>query len=112
MTKRRTRKDKEAANYSYLTTGFKSGGYKPTVSISWSKGPTTSSGSKNKPDERDVKGQFETSEKEALKLVKNKKNTDNLVKGPTLASQKKDIIKSLLLASFILSLEVVVYLLS
>lgn len=92
MSKRRTKKDKERANYSYL--------------ISWSPG------SKIRADERDVKRQFEVSEKKVLERSKTKKNADNLVKGPTLASQKKDIIKSLMLASFILSLEIVVYLLS
>lgn len=90
MSKRRTRAEKEKAHHSFL--------------YSWQ-------GEPEKGEIRhDVKGQFKNEPKEAFRNFGKGKNADNLAKVGTLASIKRDMVKSLLLASLILAAEVVVYL--
>ncbi len=90
MAKRRTRKQKEKAKHQFT--------------LSWQPEPTKAT------READVKGQFKTKpEPEKTQIFKRKK-AKITAKPDGLASIRLDIIKSLLLASLILSLEVVIYL--
>lgn len=90
MAKRRTRKQKEKAKHQFT--------------LSWHPEPKKAS------SKADVKGQFEKGTK-LKKLQKSKKeNAKFTAKLDGLASIRRDILKSLLLASLILSLEVVIYL--
>ncbi|MBI2066341.1 hypothetical protein HYT60_02465 [Candidatus Woesebacteria bacterium] len=62
------------------------------------------------PVRHDVKGQFKNEPKVASRTSSKVKNADNWAKVGTLASIKRDMAKSLILASLILAAEVVVYL--
>jgi hypothetical protein len=90
VTKRRTKKQKKDPKYPFL--------------VSW-EGTST-----NQSQESTVKGQNKTSVKANPKNSGQSKNAYLLEKGANLASVRHDIIKSLIIASFILGLEVVIYL--
>lgn len=90
MTKRRTRKQKEKAKHQF--------------SISWE--PTYKS-SNFKPS---VKGQFKKPSSLKVKGRLSSKNAKKLAKAGNLASIKRDIVKSLIITSFILALEIMLYL--
>ena len=89
MAKRRTRKDKEGAKHQFL--------------ISWQ--------GKAKKDqiESNVKGQFENKRNPAEAIRRDAKKAVNMAKDNQLSFIKRDVAKSLILASFILILELVVY---
>ena len=90
MAKRRTRKQKEKAKHQFT--------------LSWHLEPKKAS------SKADVKGQFGKGTK-LKKLQKSKiENAKFTAKLDSLASIRRDILKSLLLASLILSLEVMIYL--
>lgn len=84
MAKRRTKKQKEKAKH--------------TFNLSWS------------PSEPDVKGQFNFEPKRPRAGLRHKESALSLAKDGSLASIKKDILKSLVIVSLILALEVVLYL--
>jgi len=90
MAKRRTRKDKEKAHHSF--------------SYSWQPEPEKA------PSRHNVKGQFVSSLKDTSSKADRAKSANKLAKDDSLASIKRDIVKSLILASFILGAELVVYL--
>lgn len=90
MAKRRTRKDKLKAKH--------------TFTFSWTPEPKKPSST------HDVKGQLEKSGKQALPVASDPKNANLLAQEASLASIKRDILKSLFLASLILGIELVVYL--
>ena len=97
MAKRRTRKQKEKAKHRFVI----------------SRDPTGSAAKpqpKKSNSEAVVKGQT----KKRFSLKKSKKSkakiADLLAKDSGLASIKRDIVKSLILASFILGLEIMLYL--
>lgn len=90
MGKRRTRKEKEKARHTFLYT--------------WNSEP------KNKAPRHDVKGQFENSLGEKTSKAREAKNAMNVALSSPLTATKRDIVKSLILASLILALELVVYL--
>jgi hypothetical protein len=90
MAKRRTRKDKERAHHSFL--------------YSWQPEPGKAQ------SRHDVKGQFVSSLEDTSSKAKHAKSANKLAKDDSLASIKHDIVKSLILASFILGAELVVYL--
>ena len=90
--KRRTRKQKESARH--------------TFTVSWT--PEA----KKAPDVPVVKGQITSPPEPNFKARQAGGKADLLAQDASLIFIKRDVIKSLLLASFILSLEVVVYLLS
>ena len=90
MGKRRTRAEKEKARHSFL--------------YSWQGEP------EKEQIRHNVKGQFKNEPKVASRNFTKAKNADNWAKVSTLASIKRDMVKSLLLASLILAAEVVVYL--
>lgn len=90
MAKRRTRKDKEKAHHSFL--------------YSWQPEPEKARNRHN------VKGQFVSSLKGTSLKADGAKSANKLAKDDSLASIKRDIVKSLILASFILGAELVVYL--
>ena len=89
MAKRRTRKQKEKAQHQLLVT------WKPTKKAS---------------SQAHVKGQLENSLKKADEARLNIKKADNLEQEAHFEPIRKDILKSLLLASFVLALELVIYL--
>jgi len=91
MSKKRTRKQKESARHKFV--------------ISWV--PDT----KEIPPKSNVKRQLEKSDNKTLSRTKTKENIRNKAKVSNLASIKKDIVKSLILASLILASELVLYLL-
>lgn len=84
MAKRRTKKQKEKAKH--------------TFDLSWS------------PSEPDVKGQFNFEPKKPRSSSHKHESALSLAKDGSLASIKKDIVKSLIIVSLILALEVVLYL--
>jgi hypothetical protein len=90
VAKRRTRKQKEGAKHNLAFL------WKPITEIQ---------------DEKPcVKGQFNLeASTSSVEAVKNK-NAINLAKDSSLSVVKRDIVKSLILASLILALEVMVYL--
>lgn len=90
MARRRTRKDKERAHHSFL--------------YSWEGQP------EGRQIRHDVKGHFKNEPKEVSKNFGKGKSADNLAKVGSLASIKRDMVKSLILASLILGIELVVYL--
>ncbi|MFC1710204.1 hypothetical protein ACFL0F_00905 [Patescibacteria group bacterium] len=90
MAKKRTRKQKEKAKHQFLVTSVN----KP----------------KSKPNDKVVKGQFNSRHKPSKKKVGMVKSADLLDKEDHLASAKRDVVKSILLASLILGLELVIYL--
>lgn len=83
MGKRRTRKDKETARHAF--------------NISWSPEPS-------------VKGQFNSEAKKVDHKADELKSARIMAKDASFVSSKRDIVKSLLIASLILALEVVLYL--
>lgn len=84
MAKRRTKKQKAAAKH--------------TFNLSWA------------PPEPGVKGQFNFEPKKPKASSHKHESAISLAKDGSLASIKKDIVKSLILVSLILALEVVLYL--
>ncbi|MEK7112901.1 MAG: hypothetical protein AAB875_06345 [Patescibacteria group bacterium] len=90
MATRRTRKDKEGAHHSFL--------------YSWEGQPEGGQ------VRHGVKPQFKNEPKVVSRDFGKGKSADNLAKVGSLASIKRDMVKSLLLASLILGIEVVVYL--
>ncbi|HET7099323.1 MAG TPA: hypothetical protein VFI61_03770 [Patescibacteria group bacterium] len=84
MPQHRTRKNKVDPHYGFL--------------VSW------------KPREAGVKGELESKNKSNVYEAKNSKKADLLAKELTSRPIKKDIIKSLILVSLILILELVIYL--
>jgi len=84
MAKRRTKKQKAAAKHN--------------INLSWA------------PSEPSVKGQFNFEPKKPKASSQKHENAISLAKDGSLASIKKDIVKSLILVSLILALEVVLYL--
>jgi len=90
MAKRRTRKEKERALH--------------RIAISWTPEPEI------KAEKADVKGQFNFEPKRAKAKPLKEENAIIKAKDASLASIKRDILKSIILASLILALEVVIYL--
>ncbi|MEK7113019.1 MAG: hypothetical protein AAB875_06940 [Patescibacteria group bacterium] len=90
MVKRRTRQQKERAHHAFL--------------YSWQNEP------ERKQIRHDVKGQFKIEPKPVSNISRKAKNANLMAKDDSLASVKRDIVKSLILASLILGIEVVVYL--
>ena len=90
MTKRRTKKQKKDPKHPFL--------------VSWEGTPAKQS------HESTVKRQNKTQAKANSKKSGQSKNAYLLEKGANLASVRHDIIKSLIITSFILGLEVVIYL--
>jgi len=84
MAKRRTKKQKEGARH--------------TFNLSWA------------PSEAGVKGQFNSEPKRPKANTRKHESAISLAKDASLASIKKDIVKSLMVVSLILALEVVLYL--
>ena len=84
MAKRRTKKQKEGARH--------------TFNLSWA------------PSEAGVKGQFNSEPKRPKAGARKHESALSLAKDDSLASIKKDIVKSLMVVSLILALEVVLYL--
>ena len=97
MKKRRTRKQKATANHEFT--------------IRWN---PTASETKTEPVkdkiEASVKGQFNIEPKKPNPSSHKHESAMNLAKDGSLASIKKDIVKSLMVVSLILALEVVLYL--
>ncbi len=87
--KRRTRKQKEHAHYESLIIKNPDSGF-----------PSTGS----------VKGQLENDKSLKISKKTKAKNAEVMAKEESLASTKREIIKSLILASFIIALEIVIYL--
>ncbi|MBI4153495.1 hypothetical protein HY503_00635 [Candidatus Woesebacteria bacterium] len=90
MSKRRTRAEKEKAHHTFL--------------YSWQGEP------KKEQLRHDVKGQFKIEPKPASNISRKAKNANLMAKDDSLAWVKRDMVKSLILASLILAAEVVVYL--
>ena len=84
MAKRRTKKEKEKAKHAF--------------NLSWA------------PSEPGVKGQFNFEPKGPRAGREHKESALSLAKDGSLASIKKDIVKSLIIVSLILALELVIYL--
>ncbi|KKR30604.1 hypothetical protein A2715_00260 [Candidatus Woesebacteria bacterium RIFCSPHIGHO2_01_FULL_39_32] len=93
MAKRRTRAQKESARHSF--------------SISWS---PNNSKAKKSISEPDVKGQLLDSVKRTSQKIEKGESAKYSEKDVNLASIKKDIARSLILAGFILTTELVLYL--
>ena len=89
MPKHRTREQKETPNYSFL--------------VSWKPDTQGSVGSS-------VKGQFKNHAQGQTPESSRHKNANLLDKNDTFVSIKRDLAKSLILASLIIALELVVYL--
>lgn len=89
MPKHRTREQKESPNYSSL--------------ISWKPDSQALSGSS-------VKGQFKNHAQGKTFEAGRHKSADSLDKNDVSVSIKRDLVKSLILASLIIALELVVYL--
>ena len=96
MAKRRTRKQKQKAKHQHLLS------WDPTE-------PNTVSEAKVQTSEPVVKGQFKSGSGSIKSKSKTSKNAPNMAKDYNLASIKRDITKSVFLASLILSLQVVIY---
>ena len=97
MAKRRTRKQKQEAKH--------------TFSISWEPSPQTDeSEAKKSISEPDVKGQLLDSVKRTSQKIKKDESAKYTERDVNLASIKKDIARSLILAGFILTTELVLYL--
>jgi hypothetical protein len=90
MAKRRTRKQKERAKHQSAIS------WKPSHEI--------------RQDKPRVKGQFDFEAGDTSDEAKKAKNAKKLAKDDSLGIIKRDIVKSLLLASLILALEIMVYL--
>lgn len=89
MPKHRTRKQKETPNYSFL--------------LSWKPDSQGSSGTL-------VKGQFKNHARQEFSEASKHENANLLDKNGSFVSIKRDLVKSLILASLIIALELVVYL--
>ena len=89
MAKHRTRKEKETPNYSFL--------------ISWKADAPSPIGSS-------VKGQFKNHARGKNSEANGHKNANLLDKSASFEVIRRDLTKSLILASFIIALELVVYL--
>ncbi len=89
MPKHRTRKEKETPNYSFL--------------VSWKPDPQSSPGSP-------VKGQFKTHARAESSEAKGLKNAKSLDKNDVFVFTKRDLVKSLVLASLVIALELMIYL--
>lgn len=90
MGKRRTRAEKEKAHHAFL--------------YSWQGQPEKGQ------VRHDVKGQFKNEPDDISKKRRKAKNANLMAKDDSLASVKRNMVKSLILASLILAAEVVVYL--
>ncbi len=90
MGKRRTRAEKEKAHHSFL--------------YSWQGQPEKG------PVRHDVKGQFKNEPDDISKKHRKANSANLMAKDDSLASVKRNMVKSLILASLILAAEVVVYL--
>lgn len=90
MGKRRTKEDKKNA--------------KRPFAVTWKNKSETGS------SEASVKGQFKNGKKSGKSGSKNSKKAKHSAKDGNLDKIKRDIIKSLILAAFLLGLEVVLYL--
>jgi hypothetical protein len=101
MAKRRTRKQKESARHQFT--------------IEWKPGQVPS-GKKGQPEPKKasaepvVKGQFKKPAKSRLSKAAVSKKAMESAKAGDVAKIKREIIKSLILASLILSLEIMLYL--
>ncbi len=104
MTKRRTRKQKEKAKHQFT--------------VSWQPTKNTSDIKAGRPEPQKasskaiVKGQLEKGAKTPKFQKAKKENAKDTAKPEELASIRRDIFKSIILASLILSLEVMIYLVS
>lgn len=96
---RRTRKQKEEAKHAFTIS------WKPENELSESE-------SKKDLNEASVKGQFKKDIKPKNPLIEKEKKAVDSTKDADLASVKRKIARSVVLASLILSLELVIYLLS
>ncbi len=97
MAKRRTRKQKEKAKHSFA--------------VSWKPSTLTSKPEAKKgKSEPIVKGQTTQAQKHKRDRHIKKKSADRLAKDEGLGTIKRDLVKSLIIASLILTLEVVLYL--
>ena len=92
MAKKRTKKQKQNPKYPFLVS--------------------CDQGSESMPSGEAVKGQNESTPKPGSTKTKSAKNAYFLEKGANPASIRHDIIKSLAVTSFILGLEIVIYLIS
>jgi hypothetical protein len=90
MAKYRTRKQKEKARHHFL--------------LSWQ--PEA----KNRPPEAGVKGQNNIGYEAKFKVSEEQKNANNMAQEASTKAIKYNIIKSLIMVSFILCLELVIYL--
>lgn len=97
MAKRRTRKQKEKAKHRLTVS------WKPSTSSPKKAGKTAS----KKPR---VKGQIKKASQAKEKSLHKAKKANSMAKDEGLSLIKRDIVKSLIIASLILSLEVVIYL--
>jgi hypothetical protein len=91
MTSRRTKNERAKAHHQFI--------------VSWS------NEAKKIPFEPDVKGQFHADHKAVASKEYNSENALTMAKEESLTHIKRDIVKSLILSSFILGTEVVIYLL-
>ena len=97
MAKRRTRKQKESAKHSFT--------------VSWEpKKEESPIKAKLNLSEPTVKRQIKKGQSLASLKPKRSKNANSMVKGEYLSEIKRDIVKSLSLASVIVGLELVIYL--
>jgi len=97
MSKRRTKKQKLSAKHQFA--------------ISWEPGKVVYENKAENGDLRtDVKDQFNSTPKTKIKDLPRSKYPDNTEEITNLSTIKKDIIKSLVLACFILGTELVIYL--
>jgi hypothetical protein len=90
VAKRRTRKQKEKVKYKFTTT--------------------SASEAKKQVSSLTVKGQFQTKAKATKTNRVKKEIADRSAKLGNLASIRKDMVKSIILAGFIVGLEIVIYL--
>lgn len=97
MAKRRTRKQKEKARHQFTVN------WKPSASFSGNERKTAS---KKAPVKRQKKNASQAKEKGLRKA----KKANFMAKDENLSLIKRDIMKSLIIASLILSLEVMIYL--
>jgi len=97
MAKRRTRKQKIKAKRPFV--------------LNRNRSHKSRSGEPKKADRNSpVKGQIKKGLKHKKKRDFKAKSSDNMAKDTKIASVKKDLLKSLIIASLILSLELVIYL--
>ncbi len=97
MAKRRTRKQKEKAKH--------------RLTVSWEPStPSLKKVRKTASKKGGVKGQKKNTSQAMKKNLRKTKKANSMAKGESLSLIKRDIVKSLIIASLILSLEVVIYL--